>query len=77
VLLADEPVSNLDPDLTFRVLEILRQQTRRESRTVLCVLHDQSLVRQFADIVISLNSTEPERWTVRALDGDHANGAGE
>ena len=77
VLLADEPVSNLDPDLTFRVLEILRQQTRRESRTVLCVLHDQNLVRQFADIVISLNPTQPERWTVRALDGDNANGAGE
>ena len=29
MLLADEPVSNLDSDLTCRVLEILRQQTRR------------------------------------------------
>jgi phosphonate transport system ATP-binding protein len=76
VLLADEPVSNLDPDLTFRVLEILRQQARQESRTVVCVLHDQDLVRQFADIVISLNPNRPERWTARVLDGDTPNAAG-
>jgi phosphonate transport system ATP-binding protein len=68
MFLADEPVSNLDPDLSFRVLEILRRQTRRQSRTVVCVLHDQDLVRQFADFVISLNPNQPEQWTARALE---------
>jgi phosphonate transport system ATP-binding protein len=68
MFLADEPVSNLDSDLSFRVLEILRQQARRQSRTVVCVLHDQDLVRQFADIVISLNPGRPERWTASALE---------
>ena len=67
MFLADEPVSNLDPDLTCRVLEILRQQTRQQSRTVVCVLHDQNLVEHFADVVINLNPDQPERWTVRAL----------
>ena len=55
MFLADEPVSNLDPDLTLRVLEILRAQTRQDSRTVVCVLHDQEMVERFADMVITLN----------------------
>jgi phosphonate transport system ATP-binding protein len=75
MFLADEPVSNLDPDLSFRVLEILRQQARRQSRTVVCVLHDQDLVRQFADVVISLNPDRPERWTARVQEPDNADTA--
>jgi phosphonate transport system ATP-binding protein len=71
MFLADEPVSNLDPDLTCRVLEILRHQARQQSRTVLCVLHDQNLVERFADLVINLNPDQPERWAVRALDNDN------
>lgn len=77
VFLADEPVSNLDPDLTCRVLEILRQQARQRSRTVVCVLHDQNLVESFADVVIKLNPRQPERWTVRALERDNRNAASE
>jgi phosphonate transport system ATP-binding protein len=75
MFLADEPVSNLDPDLTYRVLEILRQQARQQSRTVLCVLHDQDLVERFADRVINLNPDEPERWAVRPLERDNDNTA--
>ncbi|HEY5705231.1 MAG TPA: ATP-binding cassette domain-containing protein, partial [Terrimicrobiaceae bacterium] len=77
VFLADEPVSNLDPDLTCRVLEILRQQARQQSRTVVCVLHDQNLVDRFADVVVKLNPRHPERWTVRALERDCRNAASE
>jgi phosphonate transport system ATP-binding protein len=65
MFLADEPVSNLDSDLTCRVLEILRAQTREESRTVACVLHDQELVERFADLVITLNPNQPEEWKLR------------
>jgi phosphonate transport system ATP-binding protein len=65
MILADEPVSNLDSDLTCRVLEILRAQTRQKSRTVACVLHDQELVERFADLVITLNPDHPEEWTLR------------
>jgi phosphonate transport system ATP-binding protein len=75
MFLADEPVSNLDPDLTYRVLEILREQVRQQSRTVLCVLHDQDLVERFADRVINLNPDEPERWAMRALERDNDNTA--
>jgi len=75
MLLADEPVSNLDSDLTSRVLEILREQTRGQSRTVVCVLHDQDLVERFADLVISLNPDQPEQWTIRALRPDDESSA--
>lgn len=66
MLLADEPVSNLDSDLTCRVLETLKTQAGGQSRTVVCVLHDRDLVERFADMVISLNPEQPERWTIRA-----------
>jgi phosphonate transport system ATP-binding protein len=75
MFLADEPVSNLDSDLTCRVLEILRAQTRQESRTVVCVLHDQELVARFADLVITLNPDQPQRWTVRAATNNDENAA--
>lgn len=75
MFLADEPVSNLDPDLTCRVLEILLHQARQQSRTVVCVLHDQNLVERFADLVINLNPDQPERWAVRALERDNDNTA--
>jgi phosphonate transport system ATP-binding protein len=73
MFLADEPVSNLDPDLTLRVLEILRAQTRQDCRTVLCVLHNQELVERFADMVITLNPDRPQEWTLReARESDGA-----
>ena len=75
MFLADEPVSNLDQDLTDLVLEILRQQARRQSRTVVCVLHDSNLVERFADFVINLNPNQPERWALRALQRDDDNTA--
>ena len=75
VFLADEPVSNLDQDLTDLVLEILRQQARRQSRTVVCVLHDSNLVERFADFVINLNPNQPEQWAIRALQRDDDNTA--
>ena len=75
MFLADEPVSNLDSDLTCRVLEILRAQTRHESRTVACVLHDQELVGQFADLVITLNPERPQDWKLRAARDEGGNAA--
>lgn len=54
LLLADEPVSNLDEALSLRVLERLRTEAREHQRTVLCVLHDPELVRRFADQVLHI-----------------------
>jgi phosphonate transport system ATP-binding protein len=40
LILADEPVSHLDASLAVRVLALLKEETRRGARTILCVLHD-------------------------------------
>lgn len=67
IFLADEPVSNLDVYLTGRVLGILRQEASVNRRTVLCVLHNPELVERFADIVLSLDSMNPDGWRLREI----------
>jgi phosphonate transport system ATP-binding protein len=62
IILADEPVSNLDSYLTGRVLGILKQQARLQQRTILCVLHNPELVARFADYSLSLSPGDPEGW---------------
>lgn len=69
-LLADEPVSQLDTYLAGRVLGLLSQEARDKQRTVLCVLHDPSLVDRFADHVLSLDPQRPEGWKIRHLRHD-------
>ena len=68
MFLADEPVSNLDPELTCRVMKILRQQARQYARTVVCVLHDRDLVESFADICITLNPDRPDEWVMQVFE---------
>lgn len=75
MFLADEPVSNLDATLTCRVLEILQNEMGRRSCTVVCVLHDEALVAQFADLVIRLNPERPEDWTICAQERKDDDGA--
>lgn len=53
VLLADEPAAALDPANQYRVMECLAALAR-SGRTVVVVLHDLSLVAQFADSVLWL-----------------------
>lgn len=53
VLLADEPVSAMDPAHALRTLTLLREQAAR-GIAIAVVLHDLYLVRQFADRVIAL-----------------------
>ena len=51
VLLVDEPVAALDPPNQYRVMECLAALAA-DGRTVVAVLHDLSLVAQFADTVL-------------------------
>ena len=67
ILLADEPVSQLDGYLAGRVLGLLRQQADERGCTVICVLHDPTLVERFADYSLSLNPQDPEGWRVRTV----------
>jgi phosphonate transport system ATP-binding protein len=65
LILADEPVSQLDASLAARVLALLKDESRRSARTILCVLHDLALVDRFADAVLSLNASRHTGWQWR------------
>ncbi len=54
VILADEPVSNLDPQTSGDVLDLLRDICRREGVAVVCSLHQIDLARAYADRIVGL-----------------------
>jgi phosphonate transport system ATP-binding protein len=62
VLLADEPISNLDTRLSRDVLKRFKAETRENHRTVFCVLHDPDLVAEFADYTLRLDKLCPDAW---------------
>lgn len=54
VIVADEPVASLDPDLASELLELLRAIARERGRTVVASIHDPQLARAYFDRVIGL-----------------------
>ena len=54
IILADEPVSSLDPRLSRVVLDILKRVCREDDITALVSLHTLELTREYADRVIGL-----------------------
>lgn len=54
VILADEPVSSLDPESAQTVLGILREVARERGIGVLCSLHQVELAKRYADRVVGL-----------------------
>ena len=76
LLLADEPVSSLDPDNARAVLRVLRECSYA-GIAVVCSLHQPELAVAFADRTVSMDAGRAER-TVASVDGlprgtlDHA-----
>lgn len=74
VLLADEPVASLDPELARGVMEDLRAIARSENVPTLINIHDVALARRFCDRLIGIARGEivfdgpPERLDTAALD---------
>ena len=54
IILADEPVSSLDPRLSKVVLDILKRVCREDGITALVSLHTLELTREYADRIIGL-----------------------
>jgi phosphonate transport system ATP-binding protein len=54
VVLADEPVSSLDPAMSRSVLESLKQAAKNHSATVVCTLHQLEYALEFADRIVAL-----------------------
>lgn len=54
IILADEPVSNLDPSLTDDVMALLVEVSENHGVTLLMNLHQTDLAKRFADRIIGL-----------------------
>ena len=58
VILADEPISNLDPELAEDALDLLVACVERRNVTLVVTLHQPSLARRFATRLIGLSQGE-------------------
>lgn len=74
IVLADEPVASLDPEISRGVLALLRRAASTHGATVLCSLHQVDLAREFADRVVGLragrlvlDTDRPEQLDAEAL----------
>jgi len=56
VILADEPVSNLDPRLSRLILDILKRICVEDGITALASLHTLDLAREYADRIVALKA---------------------
>jgi cell division transport system ATP-binding protein len=54
IILADEPTGNLDPDLSFEIMNLLREINARGT-TVLIATHDRELIRRVGRRAITLD----------------------
>lgn len=55
LLMMDEPLNNLDVAHQFRILELVKEQTRQKN-TAIVVMHDVNLAAQFADRILLLKN---------------------
>ncbi|MFD2181815.1 phosphonate ABC transporter ATP-binding protein [Rhodoplanes azumiensis] len=56
VVLADEPVSSLDPSSAANVIGVLRDIAREHRIGVLCALHQVDFARDYADRIVALRA---------------------
>ena len=54
IIIADEPTGNVDPDLSFEIVDLLSEINRRGT-TVLMVTHEHDLVQHFHKRVIEIH----------------------
>lgn len=55
LIIADEPTGNVDPNMSYEIVELLTEINKRGT-TILMVTHDHNLVRDFQHRVIMLDS---------------------
>lgn len=53
MIIADEPTGNIDPELSYEIVELLNEINRRGT-TVIMVTHEHDLVRMFNRRVIEI-----------------------
>lgn len=74
ILLADEPVSSLDPVISRNILRLLKRTAQQHGSTTLCSLHQVELALEVADRIIGLKDGKlvydgpPEELTTGVLN---------
>ena len=58
IIIADEPTGNLDPDLSFDIMNLLVHINNITKRTVIVVTHEQHLVEHFNKRVVTIQDGE-------------------
>lgn len=58
ILLADEPVSSLDPESARRVMDLLHHLNRSQGMTLVVSLHNVTMARRYCDRIIALRAGE-------------------
>lgn len=54
IILADEPVSSLDPQTATDILNLIRETAKKNKISVLCSLHQIDFAKSFADRIIGM-----------------------
>ena len=56
LILADEPVSSLDPETAKEILKLLKSTAKKKKISILCSLHQVEFAKYFADRVIGMSN---------------------
>ena len=54
LIIADEPTGNIDPRLSYEIVELLKDINRSAGTTIIMVTHEHDLVRKFHQRVVTL-----------------------
>lgn len=56
IILADEPVSSLDPETAKEILKLLKDTAKKNKISILCSLHQVEFAKLFADRVVGMSN---------------------
>lgn len=56
LIIADEPTGNVDPQLSYEIVELLRKINRQNGTTIIMVTHEHDLVKYFGGRIINIEN---------------------
>lgn len=56
LIIADEPTGNIDPQLSYEIVELLRKINRQNGTTIIMVTHEHDLVKSFGGRIINIEN---------------------
>ena len=56
LIIADEPTGNIDPQLSYEIVELLRKINRQNGTTIIMVTHEHDIVKYFGGRIINIEN---------------------